>query len=136
MKLNPYLTFDGHAAEAAQHYAQIFDTDVEAMVRFGEIPAEDQSFVNDDNKNRVAHARVPFPNGALMISDTPGGMPFDGHSGFSLNVTMEDVDTGRALFDKLAAGGAVQMAYEPTFWAKGFGVCQDRFGVSWMVNVE
>jgi PhnB protein len=30
----------------------------------------------------------------------------------------------------------VQMAFEPTFWTKGFGMLTDQFGVAWMVNVN
>jgi PhnB protein len=26
------------------------------------------------------------------------------------------------------------MPYSKTFWAKGFGMCVDRFGIPWMVN--
>ena len=28
------------------------------------------------------------------------------------------------------------MPYGPTFWAAGFGMLVDQFGVPWMVNVE
>ena len=33
-------------------------------------------------------------------------------------------------------GGEISMPFEPTFWAKGFGVTRDKFGISWMVNCE
>jgi PhnB protein len=26
------------------------------------------------------------------------------------------------------------MPYGKTFWAKGFGMCVDKFGIPWMVN--
>ena len=38
------------------------------------------------------------------------------------------------LFDALAEGGKVTMPYAPTFWATGFGMLVDKFGVPWMVN--
>jgi PhnB protein len=28
------------------------------------------------------------------------------------------------------------MPYAPTFWAAGFGMLVDKFGVPWMVNCE
>lgn len=31
---------------------------------------------------------------------------------------------------------AVTMPYQATFWAKGFGMLTDKFGVNWMINVE
>ena len=38
------------------------------------------------------------------------------------------------MFGALAAGGQVTMPLQPTFWAKIWGMCTDRFGVSWAVN--
>ena len=28
------------------------------------------------------------------------------------------------------------MPFGETFWARGFGMCTDRFGIPWMVNCE
>jgi PhnB protein len=28
----------------------------------------------------------------------------------------------------------VNMPFGKTFWAKGFGMCVDQFGIPWMVN--
>ncbi|MNG34588.1 hypothetical protein D3C84_1211070 [compost metagenome] len=72
-----------------------------------------------------------------MVSD---GCPQDGseasHKGFSLSLNPDNEEKGREIFNKLAAGGTVTMPYSPTFWAKGFGMLTDKFGVNWMVNVE
>ena len=40
------------------------------------------------------------------------------------------------LFAGISEGGKVTMPLEKTFWAERFGMCTDRFGVSWMVNCE
>jgi PhnB protein len=45
------------------------------------------------------------------------------------------VAEGKRWFDSLADGGSVEMAWQETFWAHGFGKTIDRFGVPWMVNV-
>jgi PhnB protein len=37
-------------------------------------------------------------------------------------------------FSALAQNGTVQMPFQPTFWAKGFGMLIDRFGTPWIVN--
>ncbi|MGB8664903.1 MAG: VOC family protein, partial [Serratia inhibens] len=58
------------------------------------------------------------------------------HKGFSLSLNPNDVEQGRELFEKLSQGGQVTMPYGPTFWAKGFGMLTDQFGVNWMINVE
>ena len=33
-------------------------------------------------------------------------------------------------------GGSVQMPFAETFWAKGFGMLTDKYGIPWMVNCE
>jgi PhnB protein len=42
----------------------------------------------------------------------------------------------RNAFEALGEGGTVTMPFEKTFWAAGFGMLTDRFGVAWMVNCE
>ncbi len=39
------------------------------------------------------------------------------------------------VFAKLAADGSTLMPFEPTFFARKFGLTNDRFGVEWMVSV-
>ena len=35
----------------------------------------------------------------------------------------------------LSDGGNVEMAWQETFWAHGFGKVTDKYGVPWMINV-
>lgn len=133
MPLNPYLTFDGDCEAALRHYADIFGTEVTMLQRLGAMP--DTSMVPKGAEHRIAHGRVAIADGTLMASDTMG-QPHEGFHGFTLQVEAAHVDEGRALFDRLAGGGEVSMPFEPTFWAAGFGMCRDKFGVPWMVNVE
>jgi PhnB protein len=46
------------------------------------------------------------------------------------------VAEGKRLFDALSEKGQVVMPFQKTFWAEGFGMVNDQFGVPWMVNVE
>ena len=34
-----------------------------------------------------------------------------------------------------SAGGNIEMAWQETFWAHGFGKVTDKYGVPWMINV-
>ncbi|MGR3503587.1 VOC family protein [Pseudaestuariivita sp.] len=135
MKLHPYLTFDGNAREALDYYAATFGTEVRDVMTFGDIPG-DEPWVDETNKHRIANASVDLAGVTVMASDTAGFESFNGHHGIVLNIGMEDLDAGKALFEKLSDGGSVEMPFEATFWARGFGVCRDKFGVGWMVNVE
>ena len=53
--------------------------------------------------------------------------------GFALSYPAKDEADAKRRFDALAAGGQVQMPLAETFFAKSFGMVQDKFGVAWMV---
>ena len=41
----------------------------------------------------------------------------------------------KGYFEKLAAGGTVTMPLEKAMWGDSFGMCTDKFGVPWLVNI-
>ncbi|MFW2542277.1 VOC family protein [Primorskyibacter sp. 2E107] len=131
MKINPYLTFDGQAEEAMTFYQSVLGGTLQLM-KYGEMP--DKSMVPEGMEDRCAHAGLQTDNFWLQASDSMGE-PFDGYKGFTIQIDLDDVDRGRALFDALGAGGTVIMPYDKQFWASGFGLVNDRFGVPWMVHV-
>ena len=137
MRMNTYLTFDGNAADAMTFYQSVLGGEL-TLMRYGDMP--DTSMVPDGMGDRVANAQLTLPNMVLMASDTMDGdtmgYPFQGNHGFDLQVAVDDVDDGRALFDALAEGGTVLMAFGEQFWSKGFGTLRDRFGIPWMVDVN
>jgi PhnB protein len=49
---------------------------------------------------------------------------------------LSDQDEAKRVFASLAEGGVVQMELSQTFWSPAFGSLVDRFGVSWMINVD
>lgn len=132
--MQAYLTFNGNAAEALAFYAQALGGKVLFSMTFGESPMGAETPA--EHKNKIMHATLEARGHQLMASDAPPGWAFEGHKGFSLSVQGKDVQEGEQLFNALAAGGKVTMPYAPTFWAAGFGMLLDKFGVPWMVNVE
>ncbi len=133
MKLNPYLTFDGNAQEAMTFYAEALGGTVADAMRFGDMPESDHwpGMPADE----MAHIRVDFGGQSLMASDG-GGRTHEGFHGHSLQTSWDTPEEAKAAFDRLAVGGEVIMPCEPTFWAKAFGMCKDRYGVTWMVNCD
>jgi PhnB protein len=53
--------------------------------------------------------------------------------GFAVVVSMPSIADARRVFDALADGGSVQMAFQKTSWAEGYGFVTDRFGVPWEI---
>ena len=135
MKISPYLEFDRNGSEAAQYYADTLGGEIVMSMKFGDMP-DQPDWVTDDNRDLLAHATVQVGDNLIMMSDTAGQDPFQGHHGVTLQIAVDTLEEGQALFDKLAADGEVRMPFEPQFWAKGFGMLRDKFGVQWMVNCD
>jgi PhnB protein len=132
--MQAYLTFNGNAAEALAFYAKALDGKITFSMTFGESPMGGETPAA--YKNKIMHATLEARGHQLMASDAPPEWKFEGYKGFSLSVQANNVDEGKKLFDALAAGGQVTMPYGPQFWAVGFGMLTDKFGVPWMVNCE
>jgi PhnB protein len=84
------------------------------------------------------HGQLETDNGfTLMGADTPPGMDFNpGNTmAISLSGPEENGDELRAYWAKLSEGGAVTMPLERQMWGDEFGMCTDRFGVPWMVDI-
>ena len=132
--MEAYLTFNGNAAEALAFYEKCLDGKILFSMTYAESPMGKDT--PDAQKNKIMHATLEARGHKIMASDAPAHIPFEGYKGFSLSVQSKDAKEGEKLFNALAAGGKVTMPYGPTFWAAGFGMLEDKFGVPWMVNCE
>lgn len=133
MSLHPYLYFTNTTREAMSRYHEILGGDLDIMSA-ADLPAtEEMPF--EAPADFVIHAALTLADGALlMASDDPTG-DGSGVKGAAVNLTIDDMDEARRIFEGLAEGGSIDMALGETFWSPLFGACVDRFGVTWMVNV-
>jgi PhnB protein len=53
-----------------------------------------------------------------------------------VSLSGDDADDLRRYFAKLSEGGTVTVALEKQMWGDEFGMCTDRFGINWMVNIS
>jgi PhnB protein len=129
-QLNPYLQFDGNAREAMEYYKSFFGGEL-TINTFGQFGNSDPAVAD-----RVMHAQLKNDKGyVLMASDTAPGMPYSGGGNVTVSLT-GDADEGLAeAWEKLSAGGQVTMPFEKQVWGDTFGMCVDRFGIAWMVNM-
>jgi PhnB protein len=131
MQLNPYLTYDGNCEAALKYYQKVLGARIEAMFPFGEGPPEMQ--IPSDYRSKIMHAKVTIDGEVLMACDAPPGH-FKASQGFSVALQVEDPADAERKFRALAEGGTVTMPFARTFFARGFGMCTDQFGIPWMVN--
>jgi PhnB protein len=129
MKLNPYLSFDGECREAFQFYEKAFGGKIAFIQTIGESPMA--ADMPPESHGRVMHATLQIGDQVLQGADTGA---FIRPAGFSIAVHFDEVGEGERVFNTLAANGTVQMPFQETFWAKGFGMVTDRWDIPWLVN--
>jgi len=133
MQLSSHLGFNGNCEEAMNFYAKTFGGTVVFKMTWKESPMCDQ--VGADFQGKIMHMAVKVGNSTVMGADAPPGR-HQKAQGIVESIAVEDLDDAKRIFDVLAEGGSVQMPFQETFWAKGFGMATDKYGIPWMVNCE
>jgi PhnB protein len=133
MQLSPYLIFNGNCAEAFKFYEQTLGGKIETISTFKGSPAAEHA--PPEWGDKILHASMVVGDQRLMASDAPPGQ-YAPPQGISVAIGLQDAAKGEQIFNALAENGTVTMPYSKTFWASGFGMCTDRFGIPWMVNCE
>ncbi|MFE6685831.1 VOC family protein [Streptomyces sp. NPDC057743] len=129
-RLNPYLTFGGDARQAMEFYKEVFGGTLE-LKTFGEFGQ-----AGAPGADKVMHGMLETPSGfTLMASDTPPGMTYTSGDSFAMSLSGDDDAELRGYWERLSAGGSVAVPLEKQMWGDTFGMCTDRFGVRWMVNI-
>ena len=84
---------------------------------------------------KILHATLTVGDNMLAGSDSLPGQYLQ-PQGFQILVGIDDPMEADRIFNALAENGKVQMPFQKTFWAAGFGVLTDQFGISWEINCE
>lgn len=128
--LNPYLSFDGNAREAMEFYRTVFGGEL-TLSTFGEYGPSDQP-----GADKIMHGQLEAAEGlVLMGADAPPGTELVHGTDVALSLSGDDEARLRSFWDQLADGGTVAVPLEKQMWGDLFGMCTDRFGTSWMVNI-
>ncbi len=130
-KLNPYLNFRDNTREAMEFYRTVFGGKLQLSTFKDYHASQDPS---EDNK--IMHSVLEAENGILfMASDTPNGMEYRPGTNMSMSLTGDNEAELTGYFEKLSAGGMVTMPLGKASWGDSFGMCTDKFGVQWLVNI-
>jgi PhnB protein len=129
--LNPYLSFRENAREAMTFYQSVFGGELTVSTFADFDPSADPT-----EQHKIMHAQLETPDGlVLMGADTPEGMEYRPQAGISVSISGDDELRLRGYWERLSEGGSVTMPFEKAPWGDTFGMCVDRFGTSWQVNV-
>jgi len=131
MKVIPYLNFEGKTEEVINTYRDIFNGNIESLMRFG-----DQFPGDDASQDHIMHATLRFGENLLMFSDGMPGHTVTYGNGLHLCISLSDEAEAERVFNALSEGGNVTMPLAKQFWGALYGQVVDRFGVNWMINCQ
>jgi predicted 3-demethylubiquinone-9 3-methyltransferase (glyoxalase superfamily) len=129
MQATPFLMFQGvKAGEAMQLYASLFpDAEIESIQLYGpEGPGAEGS---------VMQARFRIAGLSVMCIDSPVKHQFDFTPSFSFFIDCDSEKELERLHAALGEGGEILMPVDNYGFSRMFTWLNDRFGVSWQLNL-
>lgn len=142
MKVHSYIDMKGRAQEAIDFYTEKLGAEVTVLMRFKDMPmqqgeenkeSDDGCIMSPEMGERIGHATLMFGETPIMLSDSPEPAEPE-FRGITLSIAPDTMEQAQSCFAALAEEGVVKMPLTQTFWAKAFGMVDDKFGISWMVN--
>ncbi|MGH3444443.1 MAG: VOC family protein [Nocardioidaceae bacterium] len=129
-RLNPYLQFDGDARAAMEFYAEVLGG-TPTLNTFGEYGDKDTPYAD-----HIMHGLLETPGGfTLMGADTAPGSEHHPGDNVSISLSGDDAEELRGYWATLSESGSVSVPLEKQMWGDEFGMCTDRFGIVWLVNI-
>ena len=131
-RLNPYITFGGDAREALEFYQSVFGGDLD-ISPWGDMP--DMPGNSPQMHVNVMHGMLTVSDGVtIMAADIPESSG-PKESPVSVSLSGEDEAQLSGWWEKLSDGAEITAPFEKAPWGDTFGQLNDKFGVSWMINV-
>jgi PhnB protein len=128
--LNPYISFRDNARQALEFYRDVFGGELN-MNTFGEYGQQ-----GTPDADKIMHGQLQTSGGfTLMAADTPGDMSHNVGDNISISLSGHDSDELRGYWNKLSSGGTITTPLEKQMWGDEFGMCVDRYGINWLVNI-
>lgn len=118
----PFLMFQGKCEEALTFYVQA-------------IPGARIVSMEKKPDGAVAMARLSIAGLEIMANDSPPVHDFDFTPSTSTFLTVDKAEDVDSLAAALGEGGRLLMPPADYGFSQRFGWAQDRFGVSWQINL-
>jgi predicted 3-demethylubiquinone-9 3-methyltransferase (glyoxalase superfamily) len=127
-KITTFLMFEGNAEEAMARYVSLFeDAEVVSITRYGADGA--------GKEGSVQHATFSLAGQRFMCIDSPAQHGFTFTPSVSLFVQCVDEAEIDRLYAALSDQGTELMPLDDHGFSAKFGWVNDRFGVSWQLNL-
>ena len=133
VKMNPYLSFNGHCEAALKFYERCLGGRIVGMFTYAGSPMAAQ--VPPEWGKKIMHATFSLGDQTFGAADAPPGS-YTSPQGIALTLQVDASAEADRIFEMLAQRGTVQMPLQETFWARRFGMVTDQFGTPWMIQCD
>lgn len=126
--VQPFLMFQGQAEEAMNFYVSLLpNSRIDDVARYG--PGQ------PGPEGSVMLARFTVGGQTIKCIDSPVKHAFTFTPAFSLFVDCESEEEIQRIYGALVEGGEALMPIGEYGFSRRFGWVNDRFGVSWQINL-
>lgn len=128
-----HLNFRGTARAALELYQSVFGGDLTAVTY-----ADAHAVTEPAEADQIMWAQLVSPQGfRVMAYDVPSHTAYDpGTNPVFVSVRGNDAEEITRYFTALADGADVIVPVGPAAWAPLYGMLRDRFGVTWVFDIE
>lgn len=133
IKTTTHLNFRGDARAALAFYQSVFGGK-QALVTYKDAGAVQ----NPDEADQVMWGQVEAESGfRIMAYDVPSRLSWNpGEIPVFVSVRGSDADEVAGYWQKLAVDATILQALAPAGWSPLYGMLRDRFGITWVLDVE
>ena len=129
----PHLNFRGTARAALEFYQTVFGGQLVAVTY-----ADAHAVTDAAEADQVMWGQVASEHGfRVMAYDVPAHTPYEpGVNPVFVSVRGAGADEIAGYWSRLAQGAKVIAPLAPAAWSPLYGMLTDRFGVTWVMDVE
>lgn len=134
--INPHIHFNGNTEAAFHFYKSVFGGELKSIMRFKDLSSKGFDFPEDE-LNKIMHITLSFGSASVITgSDVPNmlGTVNEQENRSKITVSADSKEEADAIFNGLAADGAIEFPIGDSPWGAYFGALRDKYGVEWMVQ--
>ncbi len=138
MTINPWINFNGNAAEAFDFYKSVFGGEFTKIIRFKDL-ASAEFPVPEAEAEKIMQIVLPIGGANMLIgNDVPEfmGKVNENENRSKISVNPDSREEAEAIFNGLSVGGQVEGPMGDSPWGTYCGMFRDRYGIEWIIEFD
>lgn len=132
--VTPYLVFNGNCNEVLKFYQEIFKSQIESLMLYGEYIPDWIKTPPSNLSTWVLHAEMKICGTNFWFADEIGKSAKGDI--IRLTATVSSQKEAQKIFEKLNENGVITLPPTETFYSTFHAALTDKFGVAWNIVAE